>query len=75
MILLSLLQQLTGNAGQYGGTTTATTKQQTAQSPLNTALGLGLTAASLWNPMTALFAGIPNSTGAGGGPGLNPSKG
>ena len=70
MVLLSLLQQLTGQAGTYGGTTTSKTKQQTAQSPLNTALGAGLTLASLWNPMTSLFAGLPGiMSGAAGGVG------
>lgn len=65
MLLLQLLQQLTGGAGQYGGTTTSTATEKTKSSPINQVLGGALSLASLWNPTASLFAGL-----GGGGAGI-----
>lgn len=69
IFLLQLLQALTGQAGQYGGTTTTTGTQSGGGSGINQLLGGGLALASLWNPMTSLFGGLGGGASPGGGPG------
>ena len=70
IFMLELLRQLTGQAGTYGGTTTSETVQEAGSSPINQALGGALSLASLWNPLTSVFAGLPGAAagGAVGGP-------
>lgn len=67
IFLLQLLRDLTGSAGQYGGTqkTEATQTQKTSSSPVTQALGGALSLASLWNPMTSMFASLPQAAGSG----------
>lgn len=58
MLQLQLLRDLTGSYGQYGGTTNTEATQKTKSSPVNQVLGGALSLASMWNPMTSLFAGL-----------------
>ena len=65
--MLELLKMLTGGMGEYGGTSTTNTSQTAESSPINTALGAGLTMASMMNPLMSMFApGGMGSTGVGG---------
>lgn len=66
MLLLTLLRDLTGQMGTYGGTTTQKSKQATSQSPISTALGGALSLASLWNPTASLFSGLKSGGSAAG---------
>lgn len=75
MLLLNLLQQLTGSASQYGGTTTTNATQQSGGNAFNSILGGALGLASLWNPLAGIFGGIAGGAGGGGGtPGPTPGS-
>lgn len=67
--LLSMLQQATGNAGQYGGTVDSSGTSTTTgggSSPINQALGLGTIGASLYGGGGG-SGGKGGATGGGGG--------
>lgn len=57
--MLQLLQSLTGQAGQYGGTVRSDSVTEAASSPITQALGGALSLASLWNPALSLFGSGP----------------
>lgn len=65
VFLLNLLRELTGGAGQYGGTTTTNATQSVDSSPVNQVLGGALGLASLWNPTASLFGGLSGAAGRG----------
>ena len=71
-VLLAMLQQLTGSAGQYGGTQESTTTMNPASNPLGQALGLGLMGMSAFGGggMPVGGAGKGGATGSLGG-GMN----
>jgi hypothetical protein len=70
MAQLEFLKNITGRFGDYGGTTTTKATQESKSSPINQALGAAMMAASLWNPMTSMFAGLGSTAGAGIGSGF-----
>ena len=61
--MLAMLQALTGQAGQYGGTTQGTQTTTSSSNPLGQAFGLGMMGLSMYMNPAGAAGGMASSAG------------